>query len=72
MVGDTLAFNAQFARHAAALRQGVRKANGRPLYAARLRAETTKTLKWIAKELHMGAWTHVSNLVSHHRRKAKP
>jgi hypothetical protein len=41
--------------------------------AARLRAETTMTLKWIARELHMGAWTHVSNLVSQQRRrKAKP
>jgi hypothetical protein len=32
--------------------------------AQRLRAETTMTLKWIAGELHMGAWTHVSNLLS--------
>jgi putative transposase len=33
--------------------------------ARRLRTETTMTLKWIAAELHMGAWTHVSNLLSH-------
>ena len=32
--------------------------------ARRLRAETAVTLKWIAKELHMGTWTHVSNLLS--------
>ena len=29
--------------------------------ARRLRAETAVTLKWIAAELHMGAWTHVAN-----------
>ena len=35
----------------------------------RLRSETTMTLKWIAAELHMGAWTHVSNLLSLHRKQ---
>ena len=37
--------------------------------AQRLRAETTMTLKWIAEELQMGSWTHVSNLLSKQRRK---
>lgn len=38
--------------------------------ARRLRAETAVTLKWIAKELHMGTWTHVSNLLAQaHQRK---
>jgi hypothetical protein len=32
--------------------------------ARRLRAETMMTLKWIAGTLQMGAWTHVSNLLS--------
>ena len=32
--------------------------------ARRLRTETAMTLKWIATELQMGAWTHVSNLLS--------
>jgi len=32
--------------------------------ARRLRVETAVTLKWISKELHMGRWTHVSNLLS--------
>ena len=32
--------------------------------ARRLRAETAVTLKWIAAQLHMGAWTHVTNLLS--------
>ncbi len=32
--------------------------------ARRLRLETAVTLKWIARELHMGAWTHVSNLLA--------
>lgn len=38
------------------------KSDARKLHIARrLRAETAVTLKWIAKELHMGTWTHVSN-----------
>ena len=32
--------------------------------ARRLRVETAVTLKWIAAELRMGAWTHVSNLLA--------
>ena len=39
--------------------------------AGRLRAETTMTLKWIAQELHMGAWTHVSKLLSQRRQPPK-
>ena len=39
--------------------------------ARRLRAETTMTLKWIAAELQMGVWTHVSNLLSLRRRQRK-
>jgi hypothetical protein len=39
--------------------------------ARRLREETTMTLKWIAGELHMGAWTHVSNLLSQSSRGEK-
>ena len=31
--------------------------------ARRLRAETAMSLKWIARELHMGSWTYVSNLL---------
>jgi REP element-mobilizing transposase RayT len=31
--------------------------------ARRLRQETTMTLKWIARRLHMGSWTYVSNLL---------
>ena len=31
--------------------------------AQRLRAETKMTLKWIAGELQMGAWTHVKGSV---------
>ena len=36
-----------------------------------LREKTTMTLKWIAGELYMGAWTHVSNLLSQARRGKK-
>ncbi len=38
--------------------------------ARRLRGETTMTLKWVARELHMGAWTNVSNLLSAAKRKS--
>jgi hypothetical protein len=30
----------------------------------RLLVRTRMTLKWIAEELQVGAWTHVSNLLS--------
>ncbi len=30
--------------------------------AARLRSETTMSLKWNAQRLHVGSWTYVSNL----------
>jgi hypothetical protein len=36
----------------------------KPAMARRLRTETTVTLKRIAGELHMGRWTHVSNLLA--------
>lgn len=39
--------------------------------ARRLRAETTMTLAWIAQRLQMGAWTHVSNLLSSRSREGK-
>jgi hypothetical protein len=32
--------------------------------AARLRHETTMTLKWIAQRLHMGTWTNVANCLA--------
>jgi len=28
-----------------------------------LRQETTMSLKWIARRLYMGSWTHVPNLL---------
>ena len=31
--------------------------------ARRLRAETTMTLRWIARRLEMGSWTYVANLL---------
>jgi hypothetical protein len=37
--------------------------------AARLRRETTMTLKWIAKRLNMGTWTHVSNCLVRKRKQ---
>jgi putative transposase len=36
--------------------------------ARRLRQETTMSLKWIARRLHMGSWTYVSNLL-HEKQK---
>ena len=38
---------------------------------ARLRKETTMTLKWIAEHLEMGSWTHVSNLLAATRRRKR-
>ena len=37
--------------------------------AMRLRRETIMTLKWIARCLHMGSWTHVSNCLAAAQRK---
>lgn len=37
--------------------------------AARLREETTVTLGWLAKRLHMGTRTHLTHLLYWHRRK---
>ena len=37
--------------------------------AARLRAETTMTVKWIARRLQMGTWTHVNHLLYWHRQQ---
>jgi hypothetical protein len=36
--------------------------------AARLRQETTMTLKWIAERLEMGAWTHLNQRLYEHRK----
>jgi REP element-mobilizing transposase RayT len=38
--------------------------------AARLRRETTMTLKWVAKRLAMGSWSNVSNRLAARRKKA--
>ena len=35
--------------------------------AARLRAETTVTMKWIAERLRMGTWTYLNHLLYRHR-----
>ena len=37
--------------------------------AARLRRETTMTLKWSAQRLAMGSWNNVSNLLADKRRR---
>ena len=45
-----------------------RERKGHPVKVAlarRLRSETTMSLKWIAENLKMGAWTHVSFLLHH-------
>ena len=36
--------------------------------AARIRKETTMSLKWLAEHLAMGSWTHVSNLLGAQRK----
>jgi len=37
--------------------------------AARIRKETTMSLKWIAENLAMGSWTHVSNRLGAQRKR---
>jgi hypothetical protein len=37
--------------------------------AARLRVETTVTVKWIAQRLRMGTWTHLNHLLYWQRRE---
>jgi hypothetical protein len=42
-----------------------RKSDPRKVALAReVRAQTTMSLKWIARRLEMGSWTHVSNLLA--------
>jgi len=49
--------------NAAALRQATKGDERKVRLAARIRGETTMSLKWIAEHLAMGSWTHVSNLL---------
>jgi REP element-mobilizing transposase RayT len=49
---------------AAALRQAGKGDERKVRMAARLRKETTMSLKWVAQHLAMGSWTHVSNLLA--------
>jgi REP element-mobilizing transposase RayT len=52
-----------------ALRQAGKGDAGKVRMAARLRKETTMSLKWIAQHLHMGSWTHVSNLLRREKKR---
>jgi hypothetical protein len=48
---------------------GMRKGDKfKVLLAGRLRRETAMSLRWIARRMHMGSWTYVSNLL-HEKRK---
>jgi hypothetical protein len=51
-----------------ALRQAAKGDERKVRVAARLRKETTMSLKWIAQHLEMGSWTHVSNLLGARRK----
>ena len=42
---------------------------GKVEIAGRLRQQTTMSLKWIAQQLHMGSWTHLSNLLAQKRKE---
>jgi len=53
----------------AALRQAGKGDERKVRMAARLRKETTMSLKWIAQNLEMGSWTHVSNLLGARRKR---
>ncbi len=52
-----------------ALRQAGKGDERKVRLAARLRKETTMSLKWIAQRLAMGSWTHVSNLLGARRKQ---
>jgi len=52
-----------------ALRQAGKGDSWKVRLAARLRRETTMSLKWIAQHLAMGSWTHVSNLLGAARKQ---
>ena len=39
--------------------------------AARIRKDTTMSLKWIAHHLEMGTWTHLSNLLGAKRKQER-
>jgi hypothetical protein len=39
--------------------------------AARIRKDTTMSLKWIAHHLEMGTWTHLSNLLGAKRKQKR-
>jgi len=52
----------------AALRQAGKGDERKVRLAARIRKETTMSLKWIAQHLAMGSWTHVSNLLGARRK----
>ncbi len=53
-----------------ALRRAAKGDQRKVRIAARLRKETTMSLKWIAQHLAMGSWTHVSNLLVAWRKQA--
>jgi REP element-mobilizing transposase RayT len=54
---------------ARALRQAGKGDERKVRLAARIRKETTMSLKWIAQHLEMGSWTHVSNLLGARRKQ---
>ena len=49
------------------LAQRLKGDRGKVCMARRLRSETTVSLKWIARRLQMGTWTHVTNRLYHLR-----
>jgi hypothetical protein len=54
---------------AGALRRAAKGDERKVRLAARIRRETTMSLKWIAEHLAMGSWTHVSNLLVAERQR---
>jgi REP element-mobilizing transposase RayT len=54
---------------AGALRRAGKGDERKVRLAARLRKDTTMSLKWIAQHLEMGSWTHVSNLLGNRRKQ---
>jgi REP element-mobilizing transposase RayT len=59
----------RLAWEAGALRQAGKGDERQVRLAARIRKDTTMSLKWIAQHLEMGRWTHVSTLLGAKRKQ---
>ena len=69
--GDRREERQRFGWHPAALRQACKGGERKVRPTARIRTETTLSLKWIAEPPAMGSLTHVSNLLVAERKRER-